>query len=440
MKIDVDELSPVQRKIRIEVPPETVTHQFSRAYQDLGRKVRIKGFRVGKAPRSVLQGIYGEEIKGEVRSHLVEESLGEAIKERGLQIVSRPEIEANDLEEGRGFSFSATVEVKPEIEIKEYQGLEVEKVKIGITDAQVESALERLREGHARLEPVEERAIVEQGDFVMIDFEGSIGGKPFAGGKGENYLLELGGGQTLPAFESAIVGLKVGEPDTIHITYPENYGNHELAGKAVDFSVTVREIKKKVLPNLDDDFAKDHGECGSLDELKISIRGRLENELKQIQEEELKEQLIERVIKEHPFTPPPSMVDRQTRYLMERYRRSAGEVAAQSEGAPSMEETRKKLEERAQRQVQATLLAEKIAEREKLEVTDKEVQERVDQMVRAAGDKAKNVREFYSRPDARDEIRAQMVFDRTLGFLLDKAHVKEVDPKPVKVDEEDKKS
>src|ERR1043166_3693002 len=439
MKIDVDELSPVQRKIRIEVPPETVTHQFSRAYQDLGRKVRIKGFRVGKAPRSVLQGIYGEEIKGEVRSHLVEESLGEAIKERNLQIVSRPEIEANDLEEGRGFSFSATVEVKPEIEIKEYQGIDVEKVKIGITDAQVDSALERLRQSHACLEPVEERAIVEQGDFVMIDFEGSIGGKPFAGSKGENYLLEIGGGQTLPEFESAIVGLKVGEPATIHITYPENYANHELAGKAVDFSVTVREIKKKVLPNLDDDFAKDHGECGSLDELKISIRGRLENELKQIQDEELKEQLIDRVIKEHPFTPPPSMVDRQTRYLMERYRRSAGE-AAQSEAAPSMEEARKKLEERAQRQVQATLLVEKIAEREKLEVTDKEVQERVDQLVRAAGDKAKSVRDFYSRPDARDEIRAQMVFDRTLGFLLDKAHVKEVDPKPVKVDEEDKKN
>src|ERR1043166_1743963 len=403
MKIDVDELSPVQRKIRIEVPPETVTHQFSRAYQDLGRKVRIKGFRVGKAPRSVLQGIYGEEIKGEVRSHLVEESLGEAIKERNLQIVSRPEIEANDLEEGRGFSFSATVEVKPEIEIKEYQGIDVEKVKIGITDAQVDSALERLRQSHARLEPVEERAIVEQGDFVMIDFEGSIGGKPFAGSKGENYLLEIGGGQTLPEFESAIVGLKVGEPATIHITYPENYANHELAGKAVDFSVTVREIKKKVLPNLDDDFAKDHGECGSLDELKISIRGRLENELKQIQDEELKEQLIDRVIKEHPFTPPPSMVDRQTRYLMERYRRSAGEAAAQSSAAPSMEETRKKLEERAQRQVQATLLVEKIAERENLQVADKEVQERVDQLVRAAGDKAKRVRDFYFRPGARAE-------------------------------------
>ncbi len=151
MKIDVDELSPVQRKIRVELPPETVTHEFSRAYQNLGRRVRIKGFRAGKAPRTVLQGIYGDEIKGQVRSQLVEDSLGEVIKERGLQIVSRPEIESNELEEGRGFSFSAVFEVKPEIEVKDYVGVEVEKVRLAVTDSQVEAALERRRR-HCRLE------------------------------------------------------------------------------------------------------------------------------------------------------------------------------------------------------------------------------------------------------------------------------------------------
>jgi trigger factor len=441
MKIDVDELSPVQRKIRVELPPETVRNQFSRAYQDLARRVRIRGFRAGKAPRSVLQGIYGDEIKGQVRSQLVEDSLGEAIKERGLQIVSRPEIDANELEEGRGFSFSAVVEVKPEIEIKDYLGIQVEKVKIAITDSQVDAALERLRESHARLEPLEDRDVVEQGDFVSLDFEGSIAGKPFSGGKGENYFLEIGGGQALPQFETAIVGLKVGERETVHVTYPQDYANRELAGKVVDFSVIVRDIKKKVLPVLDDDFAKDHGECASLEELKANIRKRLEHELKQIQDEELKEQIINRVIGDHSFTPPPAMVERQTRYLMERYQnRGPGQAASQSQPSPSMEETRKTLEERAKRQVQATLLAEKIAQRENIEVSEKEVQERIDRLARAAGDKAKPVREFYSRPDARDELRAQMVFDRTLGFLLEKATVKEVDPKPVKVDDQDKKS
>jgi trigger factor len=439
MKIDVDELSPVQKKIRVELPPEIVRDQFSRAYQDLGRRVRIKGFRVGKAPRSVLQGLYGDEIKGQVRSQLVEDSLGEAIKERGFQIVSRPEIESNELEEGSGFSFSAVVEVKPEIEVNDYLGVQVEKVKIAITDSQVNAALERLRESHARLEPVEDRDVVEQGDFVTLDFEGSIAGKLFSGGKGENYFLEVGGGQALPQFETAIVGLKVAERETVRVTYPEDYANRELAGKVVDFSVIVRDIKKKVLPILDDEFAKDHGECASLEELKAKIRTRLEQELKQIQDEELKEQIINRAIGVHSFTPPPAMVERQTRYLMERYQnRASGQAASQPE--PSMEDARKTLEERAKRQVQATLIVEKIAQRENIEVSDKEVQERIDQLARAAGDKAKTVREFYSRPDARDELRAQMVFDRTLSFLLEKADVKAVQPHPIKVDDQDKKS
>jgi trigger factor len=435
MKIDVNELSPVQRKIRVELPPETVTHEFSRAYQDLGRRVRVKGFRAGKAPRSVLQGIYGDEIKGQVRSQLVEGSLGEVIKERGLQIVSRPEIEANELEEGRGFSFSAVFEIKPEVEVSDYAGVEVEKVKIAVTDAQVEAALERLRESYARLEPVADREVVQQGDFVSLDFEGSIAGKPFAGGKGENYLLEIGGGQALPQFENSVVGLKVGERQTVQVTYPENYSNRELDGKVVDFSLVVHDIKGKVLPAVDDEFAKDHGQCGSLEELKATIRTRLEDELKQIQGEELKEQIISRLIERHGFTPPPAMVERQTRYLMERYQNRGA-----SPEEPSLEEARKTLEPRALRQVQATLMVEKIARLENIAVSEKEVQERIENQARAAGEKGKTVREFYSRPDAREDLRAQMVFDRTLGFLLERAHIKEVEPEPAKVDDQDKKS
>jgi trigger factor len=222
----------------------------------------------------------------------------------------------------------------------------------------------------------------------------------------------------------------------IQVAYPENYSNNELAGKTVDFSVVVREIKQKVLPELDDDFAKDHGECGSLAELRTAIRARLENELKQIQQEELKEQIIGRLIEACSFAPPPTMVERQTRYLMERYQNRG---PGQGVPGPSLEETRKNLEGRAQRQVQATLLVEKISQLENIEVSDKEVQERVENLTRAAGDRAKAVREAYSRPDTRDDLRAQMVFDRTLGFLLERALIKEVDAPAAKVDEQGKK-
>jgi trigger factor len=440
MKIDIDEISPVQRKVRVELPAETVASEFSRAYEDLRRRVRIKGFRAGKAPRGVLQGIYGDELKGRVQSQLVEESLGEVIKERGLKIVSRPEIEANDLVEGSPFSFSAVFEIKPPIEVKDYLGIEVEKVKLFVTDDQVDEALRRLQESHARLEPVENRTIVQPGDFITLDFEGSIAGKPFQGGKGENYFLEVGGGQALPQFEEAVIGLTQGVPTKIQVAYPENYSNNELAGKTIDFSVVVREIKQKVLSELDDDFAKDHGECGSLVELKTAIRKRLENELEHIQQEELKEQIIGRLIETCSFAPPPTMVERQTRYLMERYQnRGLGQSASGPQTPPSLEETRKTLEGRALRQVQATLLVEKISQLENIEVSDKEVQERVDNLTRAAGERAKTVREAYSKPDTREDLRAQMVFDRTLGFLLERALIKEVDSRATKVDEQGKK-
>lgn len=434
MKIDIDELSSVQRKVRVELPVETVATEFSRAYKNLGQRVRVKGFRTGKIPRSVLQGIYGDEVKGEVRSHLVEESLGEVIRERGLQIVSRPEVEANDLSEADAFSFSAVFEVKPEIDVKDYLGVEIERVKLAITDAQVDEALRRLQESHARLEPVTDRDIVQKGDFVALDFVGTIDGKTFSGGKGENYALEVGAGQALPQFEDAVTGLRVNEHHTVQVNYPEDFSNKEIAGKVVDFSLVVREIKQKVLPVLDDDFAKDHGECASLNELKDRIQGRLTDELKRYQDEELKEKIISRLIESHSFAAPPSMVERQTRYLMERYQNQVSQSGADA-GAPPMEEARKALESRAMRQVQATLLMEKIAELEKIEISDKEVQQHIDNLAKAAGERGKTVREFYSRPEARDDLRAQLAFGRTVDFLLERARIKEVDSPPSKVDE-----
>ena len=439
MKVDIDEVSSVQCKVRVELPVETVASEFSRAYKNLGRRVRVKGFRTGKIPRSVLQGIYGDEVKGEVRSHLVQESLGEIIRERGLQIVSRPEVEANDLSEADGFSFSAVFEVKPEITVKDYLGIEVDRPKLAITDDQVAEAMRRLQEGHARLEVVTDRDVVEKGDFVTLDFDGTIDGRPFAGGKGENYTMEVGAGQALPQFEAAVTGLKLNERQTVQVDYPENYSNKEIAGRVVDFSIAVREIKQKVLPVLDDDFAKDHGECASLAELKERIRGRLTDELKRYQDEDLKEKIIDKLIEAHSFTAPPSMVERQTRYLMERYQNQVAQSGGDAGAAPPMEEARKTLEPRAMRQVQVTLLIEKIAQLEKIEVSDKEVQERIDNLARAAGDRGKTVRELYSRPDGRDDLRAQLVFERTVDFLLERARIKVVDLPPFKVDEQGEK-
>jgi trigger factor len=439
MKIDFAELSPVQRKVHIELPADQVAGEFSRAYQDLGKRVRIKGFRAGKAPRSVLQGIYGNEIREQVRSQLVEHSLGEVIKDRGLQIVSRPEIEAAELQENGDFSFSAVFEIKPDIDVKNYLGIEVKKARITVTDDQVDEALKRLQQSHARLEPVMDRTVAERGDFIAVDFVGSVDGRPFSGGKGENYVIETGAGQALPQFDEALQGAKQGEEKQIKVTYPEDYPNRGLAGKTAEFSLLVREIKQKVLPTIDDDFAKDHGECSSLEELKGVIRQRLEAELAQYQQEELKEQILNQLIESHSFKPPASMVERQTRYLLERNGTSAPN-SPEARTTATTEETRTALEVRAVRQVQATLLIDKISQLEKIDVEDRDIQERIDKLVRAAGERGKTLRDFYSRAEARADLRTQIAFERTLDFLLQRANVKEIDPSSNKVDEENKNS
>lgn len=437
MKIDVDTVNSFQRKIKVELPAEAVGQEFDQVFASLNRRAKIKGFRPGKVPRSVMQRFYRDEVRGEVLSRLVEHSLSEAIKDKALAVVSRPEIEANELEEGKPFTFSALVEVKPEIQVKDYIGVAVEKVKLSVDERQVKQALRHLQEQHAQLEPVEERDVVESGDFVILDFSGTVEGKPFPGGQRKEYPLEIGSGKVLPQFEAAIVGLKRGIEHTISVTYPEDYFNRELAGKRVVFLVTVQSIKKKVLPPLDDDFAKDHGECASLVELKEKLRGRLEKELQEIQTADLKEKLLGRLIEANPFEIPPAMVDRQVRYLMERHQRRLTGQGTTSAAVPfSPEELRKELEPQARRQVQATLLIETIATLEKITVSEAEIGLRIDEIAQAAGERGSTAREVYRQSDARDDLRSQMVFDRAVDFLLQRAEVKEVVPP---VDAQEKK-
>jgi len=440
MKVDVDILSPIQRKIHIEIPGQAVREEFSRVYGALGQRAKIKGFRPGKIPRTVLEGIYGDEAKSQTLSRLVEQSLREAVKEKGLHVVSPPEVESGELVEGSPFSFSAVVEIKPEIEVKNYLGLEVERIKMAVEDGQVDEALSGFQDAHAHLQPVEDRDVVEQGDCVLLDFSGTVDGKPFPGSQGENTLLQVDGGSALSQFEEAMVGLKKDMDHNISVTYPKDYGNPELAGKAVDFRVHIKEIKKKILPSLDDEFAKDYGECASLAELKDKVRARLESELREIQNRELKEQLLTRLIETHPFEVPTAMVDQQLRYLMERHQRqieSGGSTAAGQ--APSAEELRKELNPQAQRQVQVMLLVENITAKEKIAVADPEVQQRIDEVVRSVKERGTVVRDFYRRDEAREELRSQMVFDKTLNFLLEKAKVEEVEHAKTKVDEGRKK-
>jgi trigger factor len=426
MKCEVDVLTPTQRRLRVEIPADRVDKAFARMYRQFGRQAKVRGFRSGKVPQHVLRGLYGTEIQARVLSELVEESLAGAVEGEGLDPVSEPRLETGDLNEGQPFEFTVVIEVKPEIQLKDYRAVAVERVRTDVSDEQVDRILEGLRDRNAQLEPVEGRDEVRDGDHVLIDFSGSMDGEPFPGSTAENYAVDVGAGQALPEFEQGLVGMKRGVPGNIAVSIPADSNDEGVTGRTADFEVTVQDIRNKVLPPLDDEFARDYGECETLDELREKIRSELQNEIETLQNGRLKDQIMERLVDEHDFEVAPSMVERELSYLMRRAR-SQRDTAGADALEPTTEELREEMTPRAERRVRMMLLLEKIAAAEDITASDEEVAGRIDAMARASGGQAAAVREQYDQDWARETMRSQLVSEKTLDFLLEQADVKVVD-------------
>lgn len=427
MKCEVDVLTATQRRLRVEIPADRVDKAFARMYRQFGRQAKVRGFRSGKVPQHVLRGLYGTEIQARVLSELVEESLAGAVADEGLEPVSEPRLEAGDLNEAQPFAFTAVIEVKPEIELKNYRAVPVERVRADVGDEEVERALTALQDRNAQLEPVEGRDEVADGDYVLVDFAGSVEGEPFPGGTAENYAVDIGAGQALPEFEQGLVGMKRGVAGNIAVNIPAEASDEGLAGKTADFQVTVRDIRHKILPPLDDEFARDYGECDSLEELREKLRAELQSEIETLQNGPLKDRIMERLIEEHSFEVAPSMVDRELSYLMRRAR-SQRELSGAEAPEPTTEELREELTPPAERRVKMMLLIEKIAAAEGITASEEEVDARVEALARASGAQAASVREQYGQDWARETMRSQLVSEKTLDFLLEQADVTVVDP------------
>ena len=411
----------------MEIPADRVDKAFARMYRQFGRQAKVRGFRSGKVPQHVLRGLYGTEIQARVLSELVEESLAGAVADEGLEPVSEPRLEAGDLNEAQPFAFTAVIEVKPEIELKNYRAVPVERVRADVGGEEVERALKALQDRNAQLEPVEGRDEVAEGDYVLVDFAGSVEGEPFPGSTAENYAVEIGAGQSLPEFEQGLVGMKRGVAGNIAVNIPAEANDERLAGKTADFQVTVQDIRHKILPPLDDEFARDYGECDSLEELREKLRAELQSEIETLQNGPLKDQIMERLIEEHSFEVAPSMVDRELSYLMRRAR-SQRELSGAEAPEPTTEELREELTPRAERRVKMMLLVEKIAAAEGIMASDEEVDGRIEALARASGGQAASVREQYGQDWARETMRSQLVSEKTLDFLLEQADVTVVDP------------
>ncbi len=421
MKSTIEDISSVKKKLHIQVTPEAIAQEMVKAVTDAAKKAKIPGFRPGKAPKAVVERHYAAEIETEVMNKLITASYLQALQEHNLNPVDVPNItNISPFDKAAPLNFTAVVEVRPNIELGVYDGIEVKEESVAVTDEEVNQTIDRLRDMYAQLEVVDGRPL-DQNDTAIIDFEGSREGKAIEGAKAADYMLSLGSNSLIPGFEEQLVGMNRGETRTLNVTFPEDYNNKELAGKDAQFVVTLKEIKKKVLPELNDEFAKDIGDNKSVDELKEGIKKDIEIRKKNELASSQRETLLAKLVDAHTFDVPTGMVERE---LQSMARSQATRLARRGVDMKSFDYAKFRDENKdlAEKRVKGLLLLDIIAEKEKLEIADDEVNSAIAVMARSAGQTVAEVKKYYeSLEGGLDNLRSSLIREKTLSLLLSRA-------------------
>lgn len=388
MSVKWEKLEGHEGVLTVEVDAEKVNEGLDAAFKKVVKNITVPGFRKGKVPRVIFEKRFGvEALYQDALDILLPEAYAKAVEEAGIEPVDVPKIDIEQMEKGKSLIFTARVTVKPEVKLGQYKGLEVEKMDATVTEEDVENELKRLQENYAEL-VVKEDGKIEKGDTAVIDFEGFVDGKPFEGGKAENYSLEIGSGVFIPGFEDQLVGMKAGEEKEIEVTFPEEYHAKELAGKPATFKVKVHEVKAKQLPALDDEFAKDvDDEVETLEQLKEKIRARLEETKKNEAETALRDAVVEKAAENAEIDIPEVMVKNETDRMLREFDQRLQmqglnldlyyQFSGQDEAA-----LREQMKEDAEKRVRVALTLEAIAKAENIEVTEEEVNEELEKMAK----------------------------------------------------------
>ncbi|WHY65890.1 trigger factor [Neobacillus sp. SuZ13] len=408
--------------LTVEVSADKVNEGLNAAFQKVVKQVNVPGFRKGKMPRQMFEKRFGvESLYQDALDILLPEAYGSAIDETGIEPIDRPDIDIEQMEKGKELIFKATVQVKPEVTLGEYKGLEVEALDTNVTDEDVANELKTLQERQAEL-VVKEEGTVENGDTVVLDFEGFVDGVAFEGGKAENHSLEIGSGSFIPGFEEQLVGLAAGESKDVEVTFPEEYHAAELAGKPAVFKVTVHEIKGKELPELDDEFAKDvDDEVETLDALKEKIKTRLENSKKHEAEHHLRDTVVEKAAANAEVEIPEVMVTNEVNRMLQEFEQRLQmqgmnlelyfQFSGQDENA-----LREQMKEEAVTRVRVNLTLEAIAKAENLEVTDEDVNAELENM---AGMYNMTVDSIKQALGGLEGIQSDLKLKKAVDFLVE---------------------
>ncbi len=430
MNLEVTELGPMKRALKIEVPADEVTQRFSRAYTELNRQVQVPGFRPGKAPMAILEKRYAKAVEEDVIRSLVPDFYDRAIKQAGISpvLVEIPPLERVKIQKNAPFTFTATVEIKPHIDLRDYKApnpISLKPDKRTVTDEQVNRALDVLREQHARLEAAPSDSPLSEGEFAVVDLEGFLDGVSLEGTKKEGQLHKVGSKAALLGIEidAHLLGSKEGDVMDLPQPYPPSHPDHRVAGKTVQFRLVVKAAKRKTLPLLDDEFAKDCGPYGSLDELREKLRGEMEKALNKDIEDAYKDTILKRLAETHHFDLPETLVQRELdalvrQQLQERQRSKATDPGPAVE-AEELKRIREDHREEANRRVKVGLILEAVAEKEGVSVTQEDLNNEVSRLATElrlpVTDLVKMIQ--AGGQDSLEELRARILADKALDFV-----------------------
>ncbi len=424
MKIQVEKLSPVEKKVTVEIEPAEVAKEIDRAYASLGRRAKLKGFRPGKAPRAVLERNFKDQVEADVVERLVQKSFDEASREQKLEAVAAPRVQVAEaaLAADKPFSYTARVEVKPTIEPKDYKGLTVAKKAFVVTDETVDAEIERLRQSFAEMVPVEGRTVAELGDWAVIDYKGSVEGKPFDGGSAEGALIQVKDGNFFAGEMAVLSGRSVGEKFELEQAFPADFRDPALAGKPCHFEIQLQSLRTQKIPAIDDAFAKEVGIEGveTLAVLRERVRADIEKREKRRVEAEERDALVKAALEKNDFEVPQALIERTIDAMMQS---TAQRLARQGIDLRQLDldvaRIRTDLREQALLTVKAALLLEAIAEAEKIGV---ESQDEQDEIQRRADEMGVPPSRIQPKGDALEGLRQRIREDKVVALLAANAN------------------
>lgn len=426
MNVKVEEVSSIKKKLVFEVAAEQVDKEIQRAFRKIGKTAKVKGFRQGKVPQSVLEKYYGGQMEQDVLGRLINDTYFKALVEHDVPAVGEPSIvDSSGINKGESFTYEAEVEVKPVFQAKDYTGLVLQKEAFSMAPELVDNRLEELLQSRAELK-VSDRKKARDGDTVEIDFAGKVDGEPFEGGQGEDFSLVLGSGTFIPGFEEQLVGMKREQEKEVNVTFPEDYGQKDLAGKPAVFTVVLKEIKEKVTPKPDDEFAKGFG-IDTIDDLKKELEeGHRSQETSRI-ENDLRERLVQQLIERNPIEVPEAMIAKQLEYM---YQNIVNRMRSQGM-TPEMlgmnqENFLAQYRDTAVGQVQGSLILEAIGDQEKVEVEADEIDSKLEEIAKMANAPLDAVKKHYAGDDSKSSLVAQIKEEKVIRLLLDQAKIEEL--------------